>query len=363
MGGAYAHFTPDASPTIYYTARVPIERREGETPEDSMLRSLEVLGHILINHGAPVLRHEAGSGHIDSVVVSIAAPWQETRVRVESVQDVNPFLVDMPLVDRVVKKGASEQDARIRTGDSVIATILNGYEVGNPLGKKARRADFVILSSSIDKKIAAKVEKLLRRTYHAHQIDFTAFAPLAYSVIRDLYPHERDYLILEVAGEATDMAFVKRGLLADIANIPQGTNTLVNAVSDLGHEELIEQGDADRGLIDLRRNESFASRAAEVKEKWLSSMTAALKEFASRHPLPRTVFLLADTETRGFLASLLDNPSIHSLWLSDEPLAVIPLSPLHLSEHVKTRGQAAGDVFLAMMALYYDKRLSPWPSK
>lgn len=363
VGGAYAHFESGATPTIYYTARVPIERRPEEAPEDSMLRSLDVLGHILLNHGAPALRQETGSGRIDSVVVSVAAPWQQTTVRVESIQQEKPFVFTKHLLDEVLAKERAQKEHSVNTGESVIATILNGYEVTNPFGKKASRADLVVLSSCIDKTVAEKVTRQLRRLYHTHTISYTAFAPMSYAVLRDLYPHERDFLILEVAGEATDLAFVKRGLLTDVASIQQGTNTLVSAVTDLSHGELIQKGDADRGLIDLRRNEHFASRAAEVKEKWLDSLTAALKEFSARHALPRTVFLLADTETRGFLAGLLDDPSIHSLWLSDEPLAVIPLSPLHISEHVKTRGQAAGDLFLAMMALYYNKKLMPLPGK
>ena len=47
VGGAFAHLAPGSSPTIYYTARVPIEAREGETCFDGMLRALDMLGHVL----------------------------------------------------------------------------------------------------------------------------------------------------------------------------------------------------------------------------------------------------------------------------------------------------------------------------
>lgn len=363
VGGAFAHFEASEQPTVYYTARVPLERREGESAADSMLRSLGILSNILVNGGAPVLRSETGNAHIDAVVVSISAPWQETSVRVERVEDEHPFVFTHALMEQVTRRGLKEHPERVRTGESVISSILNGYEVENPFGKKTKRADLVILSSTLERTVASAVQKVLRQAFHTADITFTAFAPLSYAVLRDLYPHEKDFLILEVEGEQTDLAFVKHGLLTDIASLPQGTNALLQAVSSVSHPELMQTGDTERGLIDAKRNEAFASEISKVKEEWLASLTSALKGFAGRHALPRTIFLLADADARGFLEGLLDTPSIHALWLSDEPLGIIAMSPLHLSQHVRTRGKARGDVFLAMMALYFDKKMKPLPGE
>lgn len=356
VGGAYAHVEPNTPPTIYYTARVPIELRTDEDAASAMLRSLEQLGNILINHGAPELRKETGNAHIDAVIASIAAPWQETSVRVESKQEEKPFTFTKQLLEEMARRNAKEHSERVKSGESVIATILNGYEIANPFGKRAKRADLVILSSTLEEKTSKDIERMLRRIYHTHAITLTAFAPLSYAVLRDLYPHEKDFLILEVNGEATDLAFVKRGLLADVASIPQGTNALLKAVRE-GHATIAGSGQ----VIDMARNSKFAELVDKKEEEWLSGLTGALRGFAERHALPRTLFLLSNTETRGYLERLLDTPTLHSIWLSDEPLSVIPLSPQHLSQYVRTRGAAEGDLFLAMMVLYYNKGLEPMP--
>ena len=352
VGGAYAHFETLTAPTIYYTARVPIEVREGETCETGMLRALEVLGHLLVNHGAPVLREVTGNGRIDSVVAAVAAPWQETKIIVGSKQSEKPFTFTKGMLDEIAGTCAIDTGTRARCQNSIVATILNGYDVAEPFGKRAKRADLVILSSSLEEKVARDIEQTLRKLFHAHDVSLTAFAPLSYAVIRDMFPHEKDFLIIDVEGEATDLAFVKRGLLTDIASVPQGTNALVSAISR-GHTTITE---GTTGVIDMGRNLRFADMVGKMEEAWLCGIEEALKKFAARHALPRTVFLLTEDETRGFLERIINAPKLHSLWLSDEPLSVIPLTPAHIAQYVQTRGAAEGDLFLAMMALYENKR-------
>jgi len=351
VGGAFVHLEAFSPPTIYYTARVPIELRDGETCHEGMLRALSVLSQTLISHGAPILRETTGSARVDSVLASVSAPWQQTKVLVASKEEANPFTFTHGLMDELVGKCEVPDSGKGRCHNSIIATILNGYDVADPFGKKVKRADLVILSSMLEEKVSSDIERSLRKHFHAHDVSLTAFAPLSYAVVRDMFPHEKDYLIIDVEGEATDLAFVKRGLLADVASVPQGTNALLSAISR-SHTTITE---GTTGVIDPNRNVKFADLVSRIEEQWLKGLEGALKDFSSRHALPRTVFLLSEEESRGFLERVIDNNALHSLWLSDEPLSVVSLTPSHLAQYVKTRGAAEGDVFLAMMALYSDK--------
>ncbi len=109
---------------------------------------------------------------------------------------------------------------RISFGESVIATILNGYDIPDPIGKKVNRAEVVILSSTLERDATEQIQKRVRRLYHTHAIGFIGFAPAAYAALRDLYPHERDFLILDVTNENTNLAFVRHGLLVDVGTLP-----------------------------------------------------------------------------------------------------------------------------------------------
>lgn len=363
VGGAYAHFTK-GHPTIYYTARVPIQRRKDETVDDGMLRALTEVTDLLVREGAPAVHREVGSAHADGILISIASPWQETKVRTETLQSVRPFLFTKTLLADTVAKSAQVAEDRIDSGQSVIATILNGYEIPNPFGKHVKRVELVILSSTILKSATEAIEAVLRKAFHTHTMTFTGFAPASYQVFRDLYPHERDYLLLDISGEGSDLAFVQRGLLLDVGSIPHGTHALLS----LGHaatDEAIQhkESELDRGLgasyLDPSRNARFGARVQAAEAEWMSGLSNLLKDFATRHALPRTLFLLADDDVRGFLMRTLDTEVLHTLWLSDEPLRIVPVTPAQFAPYVRIHGAATGDIFLSLLALFHAKKIRP----
>lgn len=359
VGGAYVHYKAGQVPIVYYSTRIIMRPRAEEEREESMLRTLDEVAALLVKEGAPAVHREIGHAHADGLLVSIAAPWQETRVRVETIQAVRPFSFTRKLLNDTVAKSAKIPEDRVSSGDSVIATILNGYEIPNPFGKQVKRVELVILSSTLLKSVTESVEKSLRKAFHSHEVIFTGFAPVSYRVFRELYPHENDYLILDIRGERSDLAFIQRGLLRDVGSIPHGTRELLSigrAASDLLQDKEAIQ---DRGLgasyLSPARNIRFGAKVQASEEEWMQNLSNLLKEFAARHALPRTMFLLADDDVRGFLVRTLDTPTIHTLWLSDEPLRIVPVTPAQFAPYVRTHGANTADIFIDLLALYQTK--------
>jgi len=320
VAGAYAHFKKGEQPSVVYTKRVPIVAREGAEVAEDMERALAVLTEALIVEGVPELARATGSGKVSGVLASIAAPWQDTAVRTETIEKAKPFTFSHGLVNEAIRVTEPPLEGKTMSEESVIATFLDGYETSNPFGKRATKADVVILSSSLDASVAETVTKALQRAYHTHEIRLTAFAPVAYAVFRDVYPHEKNFLILDVTGQGSDLTLVKRGILAAAISTPHG----------------IQQLQAS-------------------KEDWVKGLTEVLGNLAQKHALPRTLFVLAEESSSDILKSILDEAPFRSVWLSDDPLAMIPILPEHFAPYVRTQGLAAGDVFLAMLALYERK--------
>lgn len=363
--GAYVEYREDDIPTIHYSTRHAIEPRDGEELKDAMLRTLEQVGQDLIEKGAPALRRATGSGSVQGVLISVAGPWQETKVRTQAVQPGKPFTFTHTILSEVLASGPSVPENRVSNGDSVIATILNGYDVPDPFGKKANRAEIVILSSTLDKAVTEQIRTIIRRLYHTHSISFAAFAPVTYAVLRDLYPHERDFLVLDVASEDTDLAFVKGGLLVDVGTLPFGLNKLLDATHAAERMTIEEEAGLGKpvlagqpGYIHPDRNARFAERAGKARDEWLTSLADLLKTFAQLHALPRTMFVIAQPDAREYLKRALDSTILHELWLSDEPLSIIPIASEQFSGKLRTRSDAETHIFLAILALYQQKRFA-----
>ena len=351
VGGAYAYYIKDAQPVIYYTVRADIGLREGESITDSMLRSLEFVKRHMTTEGAPLLRRETGSGSVDKVLVAIAAPWQETRVTNTHIEESRPFTFTHAHVDTATRAVEVPED-RVTLGHTIVATILNGYQVPTPFGKRASRAEIVLLASSMEKAAAERIESSLRQAFHTHTIELIGFAPAAYTVFRDLYPHQDDFILLDVTGKGTDLLFVKHGIIKHVASVPQGTHDLLQTAKVSWRK----QHEEEAGPLTKSVNVLFKEETHAIEKEWIEHLHTILQEFSLTDALPHAIFLLSDTRTRDYLKRTLEMSTLRALWLSDKPLAIIPVTPSHLCMSLKTRGISDSDLFLGILALYSGKK-------
>lgn len=351
VGGAFMHVREGEPPVICYSVRNAVELHDDEDITLAMLRTLSDVTDRLVSEGGAALHREAGSAHIDMILASVAGPWQETSVRTVTIQEKHSFTFTRALMERVAR-AESPKPGRIVSDTSVIATVLNGYHTENPYGKHVSHAELTVLTSTLDRFAAREITKTVRKAFHSHHLELTAFAPTAFAVIADLYPMQKDFIVIDVSGTSTDAMIVKQGIISGVRSAPKGVHDLLEAGRNAARAA------SGTLMIDPLRNQTFAPRVAEAEAAWLEALKGILSGFAAEHPLPRAVFLLADEHAREFLRRLIDTSTLRTLWLSDESLAVIPLAPEHTARLVKARGMAEGDIFLSVLGIFYRDRLS-----
>lgn len=319
VAGAYALFNPGGQPTILYTRRLSVETHGSEQSEKAMLRALGTLGDTLIREGAPELMRATGSGRSDAIFISVDAPWQATSVRTEHLEQPEPFTFTKDIVEAALKKTSTAQKGKIVADESIIGTILNGYETHTPYGKETSRASIIVLSSLLDEQVTKDICTKIHALYHTKDIFTIAGSSLRYQTTRMAFPHERDVLILDATGETASLALVRKGLLVTIVEIQSHT-----------------KGTAI----------------------WTDHVTDALKELSERFPLPRTIFLLAREPEIHTLREKLDAAKFGSLWLSNNPPKMVSVLGGHLSGFVRQTTTSAPDLSLFLMALFFQHQLS-----
>lgn len=302
-------------PMLCYTLRVPLDAGSGdrEALTAGALRALEAVGDRLVREGAPALRAAVGEGSVDRILVSLGTPWQEAQVETKSVQKDMPFTFTRSFAVEMLGGNEAVQGKDVTR--TVIATLLNGYLTADPYGKEAKRAEVIVLTTSIDKTIIDPVEEILQKCFYTRDTRYVSSVESAYRSLQDLYPHEKDFLLLTITNEATEVVSVKRGHLTDTGAISCGAR-------------------------------KFSSSKACADD-----LSGLLREFAARHALPRTIFILAEGDASEAAKEALNDPSLHALWLSDVPLSAVIVQPSQFSDLVKTKGLADGDARLDILAL------------
>lgn len=317
VAGAYALYAEGHQPVMLYARRVPVEERKSEPIEASMMRALQVLGETLIREGAPILSRAIGSGSADTILVSIDSPWQATSVRTEHIEDTAPFTFTKSMVIGLLQKTSVVPPEKFLADESIIGTILNGYETRDPYGKSVRRASVVVLTSLVDKKAAESIVGALRGFFHTKRVLPIASNSLRFQAMRAAFPHEGDALILDATGPYVAIALLRRGLFVAVSSIAESA---VNTAS------------------------------------WKAKVGSALEKLAEQYPLPRTIFLLAEESDAPPLREVLDSADLGTFWLSDNPPTIVSVLPSHLSALVEQASSGPPDLSLFLMALYYRHR-------
>lgn len=316
VAGAYVRYAEGAAPVILYTRRFPVEVRENELQEKAMLRALQVLIDTLIREGAPILMRSAGRGSADAILVSIDAPWQKTSVRTELFEQKTPFIFSKGLVMTAIGQTGAQAPGKLLVDESIIGTILNGYETHNPYGKKVSRAAVVVLTSLIDEHIAHHITSALESAFHARNVLPIAGSSLRCQALQMAFPHERSALIIDATGSQTSVAHLRKGFFVSI-------------------------------------NEVFGTDASR---EWVAAIETELAELSKRYPLPRALFLLAREPDMASLETALEEGHLERLWLSENPPKIMPVAASHIASLVRQLAAAPPDLQLLLMALFRQQR-------
>lgn len=318
VAGAYAHYKDGELPTLLYTRRFPIEIRKDEPHERAMLRALEILGTTLIREGVPVLTRVIGHGNADSILVSIDAPWQQTSIRNERFERKSPFVFTKSMVNTALEKTSVAAPGKFLADESIIGTILNGYEMRDPYGKKVHRAEIIVLASFIDEQVAINIATLLQKIYHTPRMRLIAGSSLRYQAMLKVFPHERDALIFDAAESLTSIALIRKGLMIDVVEVP----------------------------------------GRYTHESWVENIGSQLGELAQHYPLPRTIFLLARESETTSLRDRLDGANLGKFWLSNNSPKIVAVLASHLAALIRQVAAAPPDLQLLLMALFEQDRSS-----
>jgi hypothetical protein len=335
IGAAYVALGP--VPTLVYATRTPLDPHATEPVREALPRTLDIVLADLVKTGAPLLRSTTGSAHISHVYVALSAPWQHSVVSSRKIEQDKPFIFTHQSLTEAVGTEVVEKPGMERVR----------YEVSEPFGKKVNRAELILLSSSIDSDLMECVGKAVRKALHEKNVTFDAFMPQAYSVMRDLYPHQRDFILMDIGNDATEALLAKHGLLVSLTSMPHGVGEITRAARGSG---LSSAAVPTSQVLDLAKPTEPAS-PDNAKEVWLKHMQESLGQIATQEPLPRTVFLLAEENVSDFLRTLLDAPVLRSLWLSDEALSILPILPGQFTTFLGEGSVNPADPALALLAL------------
>jgi hypothetical protein len=317
IAGGFAYFKKGELPQLVYASRADIRPNQGEGMPQAVARTLKECGERFIREGIPMLVRASASGKIRAVLVSVKAPWQETAIRSEKIERTKPFPFTRAMLETAIQKSAEAPQGRLLADEFVVATMLDGYNIKEPVGKKASRISIIVLSSFIDHPLSVAIAQVLRGLFHTESIRLVAASAIRYEALRMLCAHEEDYLTIDITGDSLATTLIRHGILSAVEH---------------------------------------ASMPQEEEKGWLPALTKTLEGITKRYPLPRKALLVANEGERIAWKQKIEGAELSSLRLSEEPLIVVPVASSHFTKTIRLAPQVEPDLGLMLMTLFWQRR-------
>lgn len=290
--------------------------------------------------------------HAPSVVrVVLAAPWYEARIKVVNSMSDKPVPVSQKTIVRLVEEYKNKEAPRPGNVDIealAVQVTVNGYHtrLSNPVSGQRISVNFY--ESEVDQVTVQKLRDAVLRAFPHVTISFHSF-PLVSSVALRALAHEKSFMVLDLAGEVTELAVVYEDGMHFLGSFPIGYHTIARTFGEKGDAV----GDALSRLALFGRNElsddeskTDGERFERAFSPWLEAFETSLKTAANTAPIPARTFLISDREHLGWIRKGLELRNPFSL-------TVDPVGAPFVQNKLELGEAGTYDIFLSLAGLFF----------
>ena len=378
VGVALVNLRENQIPEIILNRRLSLpltEKWNKEKSIDDISQNLSKLLKIVLKESATKLHvslKKLETKKIKEVLCVVSSPWCLSKIKAYGIKEEKPIEISPKLIELIIKR-INEHDPDISSNvvegtltkigerenlykiieKKIIQTKLNGYVTLDPINKMAREIEFSIFEGKILKNVQERISNVINSQVFGNVI-FHSFSLTGFAIIEEMFPQARDYVLVEVGGEITELTSVKNGLIVGSAYLESGKNLFLRNVV----KEFVINPDIALSFIKLfyekRSEQGFNARIKDVIKhselEWISSFKKTLGTLKEK--LPVQIFLAMESPLASFWSEFLRSR------LMESPLSenseVISLNTKALSQFCKFSTDEP-DALLAINTIFLDK--------
>lgn len=344
IGAAVISLEKNSKPYITYVKRLPLPTKERIQARTLVTETLDAVKEI-----AEDIRKERKRAH--KVALVLASPWHISHTKTISVTKDEPFTITNSLIDEITesetKKITKEQDADLRLIENNVANVkVNGYITLSPQGKIADRLDLSLYVSFAPLTFLSKIENEIQKSFSIKSISHHSFPFIALNTIQKIFHEDKDFLFIDIAGEITDVAAVRGGVMVGTASFPVGINTLVRKVADkfkitpdlaTSFIKIFSEGKTTKDLGD-----QINKLALAVKEEWLAYFHQIGSDIYGSDSLSHKAFVTSDESVADLALSFTKELFVSNVFLGGNTLKEFSTTDAHVQH----------DSFLTIESIY-----------
>jgi hypothetical protein len=368
VGAAVVLVEKGALPRVIYTCREYFfhgktarydARRLIDSMRATLSRTKDFLAKNILSH--PIFRsHPPRKTHY-----AFSAPWVESAMKTITLAWKEPTAVTAKIITALIEKESKAFAAELSTKPgapfsiievSITSIRLNGYEVREPYGKKAKNIDVSLCMSALPAEIRDAVSSATPNKAIPWENTYASFSSAAAKVVRDIGT-EKDFVVLDILGPMTEAAIVRRGALSARITMPLGENMLLDAVAK---QFSVSRGEAAShvsmffaGHADGKTGTILSKIVAEAKLEWKKSFEDAVNALAAKISVPPSLFIIVRSDDAPFFMRTLAGESVMEFGVDRVPFRQTLVAPGFLKSALAVDKNASNDSALLLLSAYF----------
>lgn len=239
------------------------------------------------------------------ILIFLPPPYYLSQIKIVKLKTEKPFLITENLIARILKEEAANfkrsldsaqnlKDKEIEILEKeIIYSAVNGYGVKNIIQKTGIELELFLCLSACLNKILEDIKQEFSVNFGNLDIVFYTHPCVLFQVARKYIVKEKDFLLLEIDEETSEVLFVKDEALRETATFAKGTNFFIRRIAQ-SLDRSFEEGETllagfFRGVLAEEISQKISGIVEESALEWKETFKKTLEAFSENLYFPNLI--------------------------------------------------------------------------
>ncbi|MBI3633131.1 MAG: hypothetical protein HY226_02460 [Candidatus Vogelbacteria bacterium] len=361
-GLALVFLKKGSAPTIKYSIRQDIPFQKVPSAGRLLYLTLKSLRALVLQY------QRDGNPNPDKIDCYLSSHLLISQTRIVKLQFDTPRRINRSLIDSMINgelvlfksENATKYKERSVVVDNKLMSVkLNGYNVDDIDSRSVKELELAVFFTLVSESIDIAIRHTIADCFHHANLETHSFLFSSFSVYRDLFKENKDFVFIDIGGEVTDISLVKDGILESSSSFSSGKNNLIRQVTKrFGDERLLADSVLNiysEGGMNERFKELLRPVFDDFGREWSNKLKFAIDKLASNKRLPDIFYILSDADVAALFQTMLASTDLSGKLLLNKSPDIKTIINKDFERFYLHGNNVVSDVFLTMGALFSNK--------
>lgn len=298
--------------------------------------------------------------------VILSSPWYVSETKIIKIDSSKPFTVTERIINDAIKSASSDFINRNKSGigileKNIIKYALNGYTTPVPVGKTAQRLEISVFFSFCKNQTIESLRQTILSQFNVHDIEVSSQSLAAFTAVRSTWSDIKNYVLVDISSQLTELMIVRQGILAEAASFPYGKQFIIQELAkrigvsaEVSISILNMYNDK---TIDITLKDKVQVALDEIRKDWLEPFTKVLSEISVGSSLPNKFILFSPKKMGELFSIFMKSEESQQFTFSEGKFEVHEAGVNDFSHLYMTKENTTTDVYIVVGTIFLHKKL------